>query len=400
MKRLLLAAGSVILLIAAVHPAPYGAAPAAPSLDREEAPLQRALAYLAAAQQADGGFGAGSNSAQQVLNAHAVETDPATTAFAALAFLRAGSSLTEGPYQAPLRRALAYLLETVEAAPEEAATITTLRGTQPQSKLGQDVDVAFTAQLLGRVLPLAAAAGERALQRRIEHALDVCARKLAGTQGEDGSWDSRGGWAGTLQSAAALGGLEAARAAGLDGYDDAVRRGRASQQTLLDATTGTVRTETAAGVSLYAISSAQRAAAPAAGEARDAVAQAKKEGRLDEDAPVSADALEEIGYTPVEAKALANAYRTGTAAAEMVQSDAVLQGFGSNGGEEFLSYMMTSESLLLSDREAYGPWQARMTSRLAAIQNADGSWSGHHCITSPVFCTAAVILTLTADRAA
>jgi hypothetical protein len=39
-----------------------------------------------------------------------------------------------------------------------------------------------------------------------------------------------------------------------------------------------------------------------------------------------------------------------------------------------------------------------MGERLQKIQNTDGSWSGHHCITSPVFCTSAVLLTLAADR--
>jgi hypothetical protein len=39
-----------------------------------------------------------------------------------------------------------------------------------------------------------------------------------------------------------------------------------------------------------------------------------------------------------------------------------------------------------------------MSNRLERVQNADGSWSGHHCITSPVFSTAAVLMTLTADR--
>ena len=39
-----------------------------------------------------------------------------------------------------------------------------------------------------------------------------------------------------------------------------------------------------------------------------------------------------------------------------------------------------------------------MNTRMAKIQIANGSWTGHHCITSPGFCTAAVIQCLTADR--
>jgi hypothetical protein len=33
----------------------------------------------------------------------------------------------------------------------------------------------------------------------------------------------------------------------------------------------------------------------------------------------------------------------------------------------------------------------KMSERLPKAQNPDSSWSGHHCITSPVFCTAAVV---------
>ena len=32
------------------------------------------------------------------------------------------------------------------------------------------------------------------------------------------------------------------------------------------------------------------------------------------------------------------------------------------------------------------------------LKNPDGSYSGHHCISSPVFCTAAVIQCVTTDR--
>jgi hypothetical protein len=61
--------------------------------------------------------------------------------------------------------------------------------------------------------------------------------------------------------------------------------------------------------------------------------------------------------------------------------------------------MMTSESLAAGGGEDWEEWHDKMYDRLEKVQNPDGSWSGHHCITSPVFCTAAVILTMTADRA-
>ncbi|HRG79347.1 MAG TPA: hypothetical protein PL167_07035 [Cyclobacteriaceae bacterium] len=35
---------------------------------------------------------------------------------------------------------------------------------------------------------------------------------------------------------------------------------------------------------------------------------------------------------------------------------------------------------------------------MVSIQNDDGSWSGHHCITSPVFCTATCLLILSINN--
>lgn len=73
-------------------------------------------------------------------------------------------------------------------------------------------------------------------------------------------------------------------------------------------------------------------------------------------------------------------------------------GFGSNGGEEFLSYLNISETLVLQGGKEWEEWDARMTRGLEAAQDRDGSWQGHHCITGRTFCTAAALLVLMADR--
>jgi hypothetical protein len=39
-----------------------------------------------------------------------------------------------------------------------------------------------------------------------------------------------------------------------------------------------------------------------------------------------------------------------------------------------------------------------MTARLLSMQNEDGTWSGHHCITGRVAVTSAAILMLMVDR--
>ena len=53
---------------------------------------------------------------------------------------------------------------------------------------------------------------------------------------------------------------------------------------------------------------------------------------------------------------------------------------------------------MIAGGKEWDSWKSKMSARLSKIQGQDGSWTGHHCITSPVFCTAAVLQTLTADR--
>jgi hypothetical protein len=65
-----------------------------------------------------------------------------------------------------------------------------------------------------------------------------------------------------------------------------------------------------------------------------------------------------------------------------------------------VSYLLTSESLVIAGGGEWQKWTDKMQGRLLSIQSPDGSWTGHHCITSPVFCTAAVLQCLTADREA
>jgi hypothetical protein len=78
---------------------------------------------------------------------------------------------------------------------------------------------------------------------------------------------------------------------------------------------------------------------------------------------------------------------------------AFVSGFGNNGGEEFLSYMLISETLRARGGAEWSRWDAAMAQLVGGVQNDDGSWTGHHCITGRTFCTAAAILVLLADRA-
>ena len=47
---------------------------------------------------------------------------------------------------------------------------------------------------------------------------------------------------------------------------------------------------------------------------------------------------------------------------------------------------------------AWEGWDAAVTDNLNRVQNEDGGWVGHHCITGRTFVTSAALLTLMADR--
>jgi hypothetical protein len=81
-----------------------------------------------------------------------------------------------------------------------------------------------------------------------------------------------------------------------------------------------------------------------------------------------------------------------------MQDKAFVAGFGSNGGEEFLSHLNIGESLVAKGGADWEKWDKQMTENLNRIQNQDGSWTGHHCITGRTFCTSAALLVLMVDR--
>ena len=134
--------------------------------------LEKSIQWLANAQFENGGWGAGQNSAQQIRDPKAVQTDPATTAFSAMALLRSGNTLKKGKYSKNIQMAVEYLLIAVEDADENAPSITSLRRTQPQSKLGQNIDVSITLQFLAKILP--ETKHDKKLENRINHAMDKC----------------------------------------------------------------------------------------------------------------------------------------------------------------------------------------------------------------------------------
>lgn len=355
------------------------------------ASINNGEAWLAKAQHNNGGWGAGSHMRQQVMDPHAVPSDPATTSMVAMALLRSGNTLQSGQYAKQLQRALNYLLQEVENAPANSTNIGTETGTQIQTKLGGNIDVILTAQFLTTILDHLDY--NTALRERTKRCLDICVNKIQYAQNADGSIKGDG-WAGVLQSSFANNALEMAQTKGAKVDKDALERSRDFQKGNYNAQTGDVVTGRAAGVVLYSVSGSTRASAKEARRVKEAMNEAKRKGILDDDAPASAENLREIGFSESESEKYATAYEVYESAKVTAQRNDVMDGFGSNGGEEFLSYLQTGESMIINKDTEWKQWYDNISGRMIKIQNEDGSWNGHHCITSPVFCTATSLLIL------
>jgi hypothetical protein len=360
-----------------------------------ESSIKKGLVWMAGAQADNGGWGAGSHNRQEIRDPHAVDTDPATTALVAMSLLRNGNTLSKGEYSSNLKKALNYLLEVIENTPEQAKYITQLTNTQPQIKLGRNIDVILTSQFFTNMLHYLK--DDNAQKQRVQKALNKCIAKIQQSQDNDGSWKD-GGWAPVLQSALANNALETAKDAGAKVDDKALERSRDYQKGNFDSKTNSAVTGKAAGVMLYSISGSARSSAQEAQLAEVVVTKAKKEGRVGSEAKVNAETLEKAGMSKVEAEKYATAYKIRGAASLRAQDEDVLRGFGNNGGEEFVSFLMTGESLIISGDNSWKSWFEKTTGRLVQIQTNDGSWQGHHCITSPVFCTATCLLILSIDK--
>lgn len=313
--------------------------------------------WLKQHQNADGGWGAGGHGSR----AAQAPSDVATTALAVLALFRDDPSGAR--HRESIERGVDYVLEVVEASPADGPRLQVPQGTQPQYKLGTYVDTHFASLLLGEITGRIAAP----LEERLTIAYDKVLSKVVAAQQGDGSFD-RDGWAPVLSSSVAAQSLYRAIANGKDLPSEVMAKADAYQNGLVDAEAGSFDASRGAGVPLYAAASGLRGNAQAE----------KRPG----------------GAAPA-------ARRAKEASIDAVRGDAerLIRGFGSVGGEEMLSYMMISDTLAEESGEDFDVWQQRIGRHLSGSQNADGSWSGHHCITSTPFVTAAAVMTLGAAPA-
>lgn len=352
----------------------------------------KGLDWLAAHQLESGGWGQGEESSQMGGGDQMAATaNVADTCIASLALLRSGSTPHSGTYAKNLVRGIEFVLGQVEKADDESLYVTDVRGTRVQSKIGTYVDTFLASMLLSEVK---GQMNSKGANERVERALNKVIAKIENHQSESGGFDNQG-WAPVLSQSIAAKGLNRARQAGADVSDKALDRAQGYAEGQID-DGGKVRTEGAAGVDLYATSSnvatMQETANTYAAE-KVAYEQKLKAAKTEDERRVL---NERLGRIKAQEQANQDSKKR---LIDRISDPGFVEGFGSNGGEEFLSYMNISEALVVEGGQQWTDWDQAMTANLSRIQNEDGSWSGHHCITGKTFCTSAAILVLTADRA-
>ena len=356
---------------------------------------EKAAQWLVSAQAPNGGWGAGSHADQANRSVQGIKTDPATTAFAAMALLRAGGTFDQNPYHKSIHEALDRILEDIEQRPDDGR-ITALTGTQVQAKLGGNIDASMALEFLNE---MRIQITDPDVKMKVDSAAAVCIRLLEAKQRPDGSW-ADGGWAPILQTTMSINALSATTE-GLSVSDSVLER--ASRYQATNYSIDGIRTTDAAGVPLYAASSIQRSTAEDAKEVsvllEEAVVVDYKVPLIEQDNTTQGSvrtgalmyAIEARGVERKKAKRMAENYLINKAVTKELENEQIWSGFGNNGGEEYLSYKMTGESLAKQDQDALIEWKKEIEPKFKNSQNENGSWSGHHCITSPVFCTAAIL---------
>jgi hypothetical protein len=357
------------------------------------------LAFLVKHQLPSGGWGQGDESnemggGQQLRD----KANVADTSMALLALLRAGHTTRFGEYQDQVQKGIEYVVSEVEGSDDTSLKVTSVTGTRVQMKIGTHVDTFAALVMLDEARGMMR---DAAANDRVDAAIKKIVKKIEHNQREDGGWEGQG-WAPVLSQALAAKGLNRAQQTGI-----------AVSQSVLDrvekAAQGAVRNgqfaaDSAAGVELYsgaASSSATREYHMSKkAKVRDLKEKAAKAAKGNEMKSPDKPSKAEIAHAEDEERAASkDADATQAALVARMSDDRFVSGFGSNGGEEFLSYLLVAESLFQKGGDEWTKYDSRITKLVVGVQNGDGSWTGHHCITGRTFCTAAALLLLMADRA-
>ncbi len=298
-----------------------------------ETAMERGLEWLLKYQNRDGGFGQDPR----------MESDIACTSVVGLVLLSAGNTPDKGIHSEELRDVLDFILRKVRRMGKQ--DIYPRQDTQVQRKIGRHAHSFFAALFLSQIAGYAGSSSEEA-----QNALDEVVQVVIRAQGSDGAWGNTS-WAPMLGTVM---GWVSLRGAFTTGVNISASADRTADH--LIAQLGTQQNHWMHD--LYKNSTGVRVLYEM-GQGDTAIAQ--------------------------------RAYRS---ILELVSGDDTP--FTQAGGEEFLSFHLITEVMLNRGGDEWQTWFGTVRDKLIKVQNRDGSWQGHHCITSRTFCTACAMLVLQA----
>jgi hypothetical protein len=352
--------------------------------------VEKGLKWLVTVQGKDGGWGQDGGETSYIRQGERLESsgnDVANTAVVAEALLHTGNTPTHGEYHESLQRAVRFILAHVERSTADGLAVTDLNGTQIQRKLGPYIDTFLTSKLLAE---LDGNMGDLQANSRVRQSLEKCVAKIEKNQLKDGSWNIAGGWAPILGTSMASQSLYMASTKGVAVPQAAMSR--------IETYTATTAASPVAGVGGGVAGGVPgRVDAAHASTATGSVAMSAEVSAAS--AGVSlykrAQELEQLSRTPEDRKKNGDQI---SAIKNQLSDPRFVTGFGSIGGEEFFSYLNISDSLHRAGGPEWERWNGEMKAKIVKMQNADGTWAGHHCITGRVAVTSAAVLMLVADR--
>ncbi|MGC3966877.1 MAG: hypothetical protein QM775_05750 [Pirellulales bacterium] len=301
----------------------------------QERSIERGIDWLLGVMNRDGGVGPDLDRPAEL----------GCTAIVGLALLSEGNTPRGGPHYRELRRVLHAVLDILE---HRSTPKVNYEQTLVQHKIGRNADLFIAAIFLTQVYGEAPDDQEDIRRALVELVATICS-----AQNSDGTWGEES-WAPVLGTVLGWEGLRAASSCGLRVDASARLAGESLFKQLRD------KREDPRGLmhNFYKTAASIRV-------------------------------LHSMGYRddPVFKDCVTRLLRD-------ARSDSPL--FTVAGGEEYLAFFFVTECLLKDPDKAWQAWYPDVCKNLVELQNTDGSWSGHHCITGRTFCTAAALLTLQA----
>lgn len=350
-----------------------------------KAAVEKGAKWIASVQGADGGWGQDGGEASYVRQNVPLESkgnDVANTAVAALALLRAGDQ-----YRPNVERAINFILKKIEASPADGLSITDVNQTQIQRKLGPYIDTFLASMLLAQVEGTLAGANKA----RARSGLEKCVAKIERNQLRDGSWNIAGGWAPVLGTSLASRSLYLASKNGVKVSEETMAKAEDYTLTSQRYQNRAGAIDAVSGGRLDTLSLSPGSAGGPAATPAPALSAAAGVGLYQD-----AQALEQLSRSPEDRAK--NAREIATIKGKLSSAQFV-EGFGSMGGEEFFSYLNINDSLKRTGGKEWSEWHSKISTKILKLQNNDGTWAGHHCITGRVAVTSAAILNLMPENA-